>query len=66
MAMAGWPLQKTEYYKEAAELSKAVIDGVNSGIYEYILETDFKNVYAPSHNYINETVVGINFSGTFK
>ena len=66
MAMAGWPLQKTEYYKEAAELSKAVIDGVNSGIYEYILETDFKNVYAPSHNYTNETVVGINFSGTFR
>lgn len=65
MAMAGWPLQKTERYAEAATLTKAVIDGVNAGTYEYILEPDFKHVYAPSHNYTNETVVGINFSGTF-
>jgi hypothetical protein len=58
-------LQKTERYAEAATLTKAVIDGVNAGTYEYILEPHFKHVYAPSHNYTNETVVGINFSGTF-
>lgn len=65
MAMAGWPLNQTQYYAEAATLLKDVIDGVDSGDYEYILESDYKYVYAPSHNYSNETVVGINFSGSF-
>lgn len=59
MAMAGWPLKKTEYYAKAAEQAKAVIDGVNAGTYEYILEPEYKYVYAPSHNNTNETVVGI-------
>ena len=63
--MAGWPLQQTERYADAAEQAKAVIDGVQAGTYEYILESDYKNVYAISHNYTNETVVGINFSGSF-
>lgn len=62
MAMAGWPLKQTQYYAQAAEQAKAVIDGVNAGTYEYILEPEYKYVYAPSHNYTNETVVGINFS----
>ena len=62
MAMAGWPLKQTQYYASAAEQAKAVIDGVNGGTYEYILEPEYKYVYAPSHNYTNETVVGINFS----
>lgn len=65
MAMAGWPLNQTQYYAEAATQLKAVIDGVNTGNYEYILESDYKYVYAPSHNYSNETVVGINYSGSF-
>lgn len=65
MAMAGWPLKKTEYYAKAAEQAKAVIDGVNAGTYEYILEPEYKYVYAPSHNYTNETVVGINYSRDF-
>lgn len=62
MAMAGWPLNRKEYYAEAARKAKEVIDGVKNGIYEYILEDSFMNVYSPSHNYSNETVVGINFS----
>ncbi|WP_195374106.1 MULTISPECIES: RagB/SusD family nutrient uptake outer membrane protein [Parabacteroides] len=66
MAMAGWPLKQTQYYASAAEQAKAVIDGVNKGDYEYILEPDYKNVYAISHNYTNETVVGINYSGSFQ
>ncbi len=61
MAMAGWPLNKTEYYALAAEKAKEVIDGVTNGKYEYILEQQFKHVYAISHNYTNETVVGINY-----
>ena len=62
MAMAGWPLKQTQYYASAAEQAKAVIDGVNAGTYEYILEPEYKYVYAPTHNYTNETVVGINYS----
>ena len=65
MAMAGWPLKQTQYYASAAEQAKAVIDGVNAGTYEYILEPEYKYVYAPSHNYTNETVVGINYSRAF-
>jgi hypothetical protein len=66
MAMAGWPLNKTECYAKAAEQAKAVIDGVNAGTYEYILDSDFSKVYAMSNNYNNETVVGINHSNSFK
>lgn len=65
MAMAGWPLKKTEYYAKAAEQAKAVIDGVNAGTYEYKLDADFSKVYAMSNNYNNETVVGINYSNSF-
>lgn len=65
MAMAGWPLNQTQYYASAAAQAKAVIDGVEAGTYEYILEPEFKYVYAPSHNYTNETVVGISYSRAF-
>lgn len=65
MAMAGWPLNDTKRYADAATQAKAVIDGVNNGTYEYILEPEYKHVYAISHNYTNETVVGINYSGAF-
>ncbi|MEG1543714.1 MAG: RagB/SusD family nutrient uptake outer membrane protein [Tannerellaceae bacterium] len=65
MAMAGWPLKKADCYAKAAEQAKAVIDGVKAGTYEYMLEPEFKHVYAPSHNYTNETVVGINYSGAY-
>ena len=65
MAMAGWPLNQTQLYADAATQLKAVIDGVNNGQYEYMLEPEYKHVYAPSHNYSNETVVGINYSGSF-
>lgn len=66
MAMAGWPLNQTAKYADAATMAKSVIDGVNAGSYEYILEPDFKHVYAISHNYTNETVVGISYSGSFR
>ena len=62
MAMAGWPLNKTEYYTKAAEKAREVIAGVSKGIYEYELNPDYKDVYAMNNNYNNETVVGINYS----
>ena len=62
MAMAGWPMNKTEYYAKAAEKAKEVIEGVNRGEYEYKLDKDYKDVYAMSNNYNNETVLGINYS----
>lgn len=62
MAMAGWPLNKTELYKEAAAKAKEVIDGVEAGRYEYFLNPEFKDVYSMGKNYNNETVVGINNS----
>lgn len=66
MAMAGYPLNKgKEYYQKAAQCALDVINGVDNGTYEYILEDDYSNVYDPSeHNYTNEVVVGINYSGT--
>ncbi|GIZ14402.1 RagB/SusD family nutrient uptake outer membrane protein [Capnocytophaga catalasegens] len=66
MAMAGWPLQQKSYYALAAEKAKEVIDGVNAKKYEYILEPEFKHVYAPSTNYTLETVVGINYQKAFR
>lgn len=65
MAMAGWPLKQADCYAKAATKAKEVIDGVKSGKYEYILEPQFKSVYAPSHNYTLETVVGINYQQSF-
>lgn len=63
MAMAGYPLNKgTEYYAKAAADAKAVID--KESTYGFMLESDFKNVYAPSHNYSMETVLGIPYTKT--
>ena len=69
MAMAGYPLNKgAEYYGYAAEQAKAVIDGVNSGEYEYVLMDEIGQIYSYATtelNYNNETVVGINFTDAF-
>ena len=69
MAMAGYPLNKgAEYYGYAAEQAKAVIDGVKSGEYEYVLMDEIGQVYSYATtelNYNNETVVGINFTDAF-
>lgn len=63
MAMAGFPLNKgTEYYKLAAADAKSVIDSESA--YGLKLEDSFKNVYAPSHNYSMETLLGICYSKT--
>jgi len=63
---AGWPLNggKADYEK-AASYAKTVIDGCNSGTYEYKLQEKYSYVYSMSHNYNTETVVGINASRDF-
>ena len=64
--MAGWPLKLgQEYYSKAANMAKQVIDGCNSGTYEYELLPEYKQVYSFSHNYNLETVVGVNKSRSF-
>lgn len=65
MAEGGWPLNNNSKYAEAAAMAKQVIDGVNSGTYEYIIEPSYYDVYAPSHNYSKECVLGINFGTKF-
>lgn len=62
MSMAGYPLNKTEYYAKAAEMAKQVIDGKESGKYDIVLDSEWKNVYSMGNNYNKETVLAINFS----
>ena len=62
MAMAGWPLNKTEYYAQAAAKAKEVIDGVNGGLYDITMDAEWKDVYSMGNNYNKETILGINYS----
>ena len=60
MSMAGYPLNKTEYYGEAAKLAKEVID--NNSQYGFYLDNDWSHVYSMGHNYNKETILGIDYS----
>lgn len=60
MSMAGYPLNKTEYYGEAAKLAKEVID--NNNQYGFYLDNDWSHVYSMGHNYNKETILGIDYS----
>ena len=63
MSMAGWPMNKTEYYDKAAAKAKEVIDGVNSGKYNYQLLPEYWMVYSEEYNLNNpETIVVIYYS----
>lgn len=64
MSMAGYPLNKSEYYGMAADKAKEVVDGVNNGIYDQSLLTDWNNVYSYGMNHHNETLLGIDFNAT--
>ncbi|MDD7461734.1 MAG: RagB/SusD family nutrient uptake outer membrane protein [Prevotellaceae bacterium] len=64
MAMAGFPLNKTEYYAKAAVAAKQVIDGVNSGKYPHQLLNDFADVYSYGKNFHSETLLGIDYNST--
>lgn len=46
MAMAGYPLNKTEYYANAADKAKEVMDGVNKGTYDHSLLSEWKDVFS--------------------
>lgn len=64
MAMAGYPLNKTEYYGMAADKAKEVVDGVNNGTYDQSLLPDWNNVYSYGMNHHNETLLGIDYNAT--
>lgn len=59
MNMAGFPLNKQEYYAKASDVLKEVVDGVKSGKYTQSLNADWKDVYSYGNNYNQEVVVGI-------
>lgn len=62
MAMAGYPLNKTEYYAEAAAKAKEVIDGVKGGKYNQGLLDDWKDVYSYGKNHHFETLLGVDYN----
>jgi|LSQX01.1.fsa_nt_gb hypothetical protein len=63
MTMAGWPMNKTEYYKLAAEKAKEVIDGANSGKYYYELLDEYWKIHSEEYNNKNkETLLGIYYN----
>lgn len=62
MNMAGYPLNKAEYYGLAADKAKEVVDGVNSGKYPEGLCSTWADVYSYGNNYSKECLVGIVFN----
>ncbi len=62
--MAGYPLNKTEYYAKAADKAKEVITGVNNGTYKQSLLDDWNNVYSYGMNHHSETILGIDYNAT--
>lgn len=60
MSMAGYPLNKTEYYEKAAAKAKEVIDKESQ--YGFYLDSEWSHVYSMGHNYNKETVLGIDYS----
>lgn len=59
MNMAGFPLNKTEYYATAADKAKEVVDGVKSGKYPHGLCPSWADVYSYGNNFSKECIVGI-------
>lgn len=62
MNMAGYPLNKTEYYGLAADKAKEVVDGVNSGKYPNGLCNDWKDVYSYGNNFSREALLAITYN----
>lgn len=60
MNMAGFPLNKTEYYAKAADKAKEVIDGVNAGTYKQSLQ-QWADIYNYGKNHHNEAILGIDY-----
>lgn len=64
MNMAGYPLNKTEYYKMAADKAKEVYDGVKSGKYPHALAPQWKDVYSYGNNFSSEQIVTVSYIAT--
>lgn len=64
MNMAGFPMNKTEYYGLAADKAKEVIDGVNSGKYPQILLSDWADVYSFGNNWSREAILAITYKAS--
>lgn len=64
MSMAGFPLNKTEMYAQAASKAKEVIDGVNNGTYPHGLLNAYEEVYSYGNNHHFETLLGIDYNST--
>lgn len=64
MSMAGYPLNKTEYYAQAATKAKEVIDGVNNGTYDHGMLSNWADIFSYGNNHHFETLLGIDFNAT--
>jgi hypothetical protein len=65
MSMAGYPLNQTQYYANAAAKAKEVIDGVKSGKYDQELASDWALVYSYGNNYNNESLLNIVYNSQY-
>ncbi len=61
MNMAGYPLNKSEYWAIAAEKGKDVYDGCENGTYPNKMETEYKDVYSYGKNFSSEMIVAISY-----
>ena len=61
LSMAGWPLNKTEYYALAAAKAKEVIDGVENGTYKNALLPRYSQIHSMEYNNKNPEVLLANY-----
>ncbi|WP_293490036.1 RagB/SusD family nutrient uptake outer membrane protein [Prevotella sp.] len=61
MSMAGYPLNKTEYYALAADKAKEVVDAVKARNVQTLL-TDWNKVYSYGEDNHNECILGIYYN----
>ncbi len=64
MSMAGYPMNQTGYYAEAAAKAKEVIGGVKNGTYKHGLLSDWNKVFSYGNNHHEETLLGIDYNTT--
>lgn len=64
MSMAGFPLDKKDYYAKAADKAEEVIVGVNNGTYPHGLLSDWRDVYNYGMNHHFETLLGIDYNAS--
>lgn len=64
MSMAGYPMNQTQYYADAATKAKEVIEGVKNGTYKQELLQDWNQIFSYGNNHHAETLLGIDFNTT--